>query len=161
MDKTDRLRDYGLAFLLYEQGLGVCGYELIRELFIFVKLILNSYLYIIKLYIYSKAHTQTREVTAVTGVTRVTTPPHSIPSRLPTREKKYAATRCCKIQHTGYPGYRGYPTLWFERRNAVYRTLNTRHATDRHATRNNYCFSPVNVITLQAGYEWEVLSVEC
>ena len=44
MDKTDRLRDYGLAFLLYEQGLGVCGYELIRELFIFVKLILNSYL---------------------------------------------------------------------------------------------------------------------
>ena len=45
MDKTDRLRDYGLAFLLYEQGLGVCGYELIRELFIFVKLILNSYLY--------------------------------------------------------------------------------------------------------------------
>ena len=46
MDKTDRLRDYGLAFLLYEQGLGVCGYELIRELFIFVKLILNSYLYI-------------------------------------------------------------------------------------------------------------------
>ena len=47
MDKTDRLRDYGLAFLLYEQGLGVCGYELIRELFIFVKLILNSYLPII------------------------------------------------------------------------------------------------------------------
>ena len=46
MDKTDRLRDYGLAFLLYEQGLGVCGYELIRELFIFVKLILNSYLVI-------------------------------------------------------------------------------------------------------------------
>ena len=44
MDKTDRLRDYGLAFLLYEQGLGVCGYELIRELFIFIKLILNSYL---------------------------------------------------------------------------------------------------------------------
>ena len=44
MDKTDRLRDYGLAFLLYEQGLGVCGYELIRKLFIFVKLILNSYL---------------------------------------------------------------------------------------------------------------------
>ena len=44
MDKTNRLRDYGLAFLLYEQGLGVCGYELIRELFIFVKLILNSYL---------------------------------------------------------------------------------------------------------------------
>ena len=44
MDKTDRLRDYGLAFLLYEQGLGVWGYELIRELFIFVKLILNSYL---------------------------------------------------------------------------------------------------------------------
>ena len=46
MDKTDRLRDYGLAFLLYEHGLGVCGYELIRELFIFIKLILNSYLYI-------------------------------------------------------------------------------------------------------------------
>ena len=46
MDKTDSLRDYGLAFLLYEQGLGVWGYELIRELFIFVKLILNSYLYI-------------------------------------------------------------------------------------------------------------------
>lgn len=45
MDKTDRLRDYGLAFLLYEQGLGICGYELIRELFIFIKLILNSYLY--------------------------------------------------------------------------------------------------------------------
>ena len=44
MDKTDRLRDFGLAFLLYEQGLGVCGYELIRELFIFVKIILNSYL---------------------------------------------------------------------------------------------------------------------
>ena len=44
MDKTDRLRNYGLAFLLYEQGLGICGYELIRELFIFVKLILNSYL---------------------------------------------------------------------------------------------------------------------
>ena len=47
MDKTDRLRDYGLAFLLYEQGLGICGYELIRELFIFVKLILNSYLSIV------------------------------------------------------------------------------------------------------------------
>ena len=46
MDKTDRLRDYGLAFLLYEQGLGICGYELIRELFIFTKLILNSYLYL-------------------------------------------------------------------------------------------------------------------
>ena len=46
MDKTDRLRDYGLAFLLYEQGLGICGYELIRELFIFIKLILNSYLII-------------------------------------------------------------------------------------------------------------------
>ena len=46
MDKTDRLRDYGLAFLLYEQGLGLCGYELIRELFIFVKLILNSYLFV-------------------------------------------------------------------------------------------------------------------
>ena len=45
MDKTDRLRDYGLAFLLYEHGLGVCGYELIRELFIFIKLILNSYLH--------------------------------------------------------------------------------------------------------------------
>ena len=44
MDKTDRLWDYGLAFLLYEQGLGICGYELIRELFIFIKLILNSYL---------------------------------------------------------------------------------------------------------------------
>ena len=44
MDKTDRLRDYGLAFLLYEHGLGVSGYELIRELFIFIKLILNSYL---------------------------------------------------------------------------------------------------------------------
>ncbi len=41
MDKTDRLRDYGLAFLLYEHGLGVCGYELIRELFIFIKLILT------------------------------------------------------------------------------------------------------------------------
>jgi len=49
MDKTDRLRDYGLAFLLYEQGLGVCGYELIRELFIFVKLILNSYLQLLNL----------------------------------------------------------------------------------------------------------------
>ena len=48
MDKTDRLRDYGLAFLLYEQGLGLCGYELIRELFIFVKLILNSYLMYLK-----------------------------------------------------------------------------------------------------------------
>ena len=47
MDKTDRLRDYGLAFLLYKQGLSVCGYELIRELFIFIKLILNSYLYIL------------------------------------------------------------------------------------------------------------------
>ena len=47
MDKTDRLRDYGLAFLLYEHGLGVCGYELIRELFIFIKLILNSYLSLI------------------------------------------------------------------------------------------------------------------
>lgn len=45
MDKTDRLRDYGLAFLLYKQGLSVCGYELIRELFIFIKLILNSYLF--------------------------------------------------------------------------------------------------------------------
>ena len=50
MDKTDRLRDYGLAFLLYEQGLGICGYELIRELFIFVKLILNSYLLFSLLY---------------------------------------------------------------------------------------------------------------
>ena len=49
MDKTDRLRDYGLAFLLYEQGLGVCGYELIRELFIFIKLILNSYLIMLNL----------------------------------------------------------------------------------------------------------------
>lgn len=47
MDKTDRLRDYGLAFLLYKQGLSVCGYELIRELFIFIKLILNSYLRLI------------------------------------------------------------------------------------------------------------------
>ena len=54
MDKTDRLRDYGLAFLLYEQGLGVCGYELIRELFIFVKLILNSYLLIIKNALWSR-----------------------------------------------------------------------------------------------------------
>ena len=53
MDKTDRLRDYGLAFLLYEQGLGICGYELIRELFIFVKLILNSYL---MMYIAMKDH---------------------------------------------------------------------------------------------------------
>ena len=52
MDKTDRLRDYGLAFLLYEQGLGVCGYELIRELFIFIKLILNSYLIDNNIYIY-------------------------------------------------------------------------------------------------------------
>ena len=54
MDKTDRLRDYGLAFLLYEHGLGICGYELIRELFIFIKLILNSYLYVYYtlLYIY-------------------------------------------------------------------------------------------------------------
>ena len=50
MDKTDRLRDYGLAFLLYEQGLGICGYELIRELFIFIKLILNSYLLIAFMY---------------------------------------------------------------------------------------------------------------
>lgn len=50
MDKTDRLRDYGLAFLLYEQGLGICGYELIRELFIFIKLILNSYLTMKDLY---------------------------------------------------------------------------------------------------------------
>ena len=54
MDKTDRLRDYGLAFLLYEHGLGICGYELIRELFIFIKLILNSYLYIIYKYIIYK-----------------------------------------------------------------------------------------------------------
>lgn len=54
MDKTDRLRDYGLAFLLYEQGLGICGYELIRELFIFIKLILNSYLtYLIDTIVYS------------------------------------------------------------------------------------------------------------
>ena len=53
MDKTDRLRDYGLAFLLYEHGLGVCGYELIRELFIFVKLILNSYLYNINAQVYT------------------------------------------------------------------------------------------------------------
>ena len=51
MDKTDRLRDYGLAFLLYEHGLGICGYELIRELFIFIKLILNSYLIEINVYI--------------------------------------------------------------------------------------------------------------
>ena len=51
MDKTDRLRDYGLAFLLYEQGLGICRYELIRELFIFIKLILNSYL---KLSVYKR-----------------------------------------------------------------------------------------------------------
>ena len=54
MDKTDRLRDYGLAFLLYEQGLGVCGYELIRELFIFVKLILNSYLIELLLHLYTE-----------------------------------------------------------------------------------------------------------
>ena len=54
MDKTDRLRDYGLAFLLYEHGLGVCGYELIRELFIFIKLILNSYL--IMRFIYSQKY---------------------------------------------------------------------------------------------------------
>ena len=32
-------------FRLYKQGLSVCGYELIRELFIFIKLILNSYLF--------------------------------------------------------------------------------------------------------------------
>ena len=51
MDKTDRLRDYGLAFLLYEQGLGICGYELIRELFIFIKLILNSYLVILFIFL--------------------------------------------------------------------------------------------------------------
>ena len=50
MDKTDRLRDYGLAFLLYEQGLGIYGYELIRELFIFIKLILNSYLFLLLKY---------------------------------------------------------------------------------------------------------------
>ena len=55
MDKTERLRDYGLAFLLNEQGLGLCGYELIRELFIFVKLILNSYLELKTIYINSAA----------------------------------------------------------------------------------------------------------
>lgn len=59
MDKTDRLRDYGLAFLLYEQSLGICGYELIRELFIFIKLILNSYLTLI---IYKSYHTMDREI---------------------------------------------------------------------------------------------------
>ncbi len=58
MDKTDRLRDYGLAFLLYEQGLGICGYELIRELFIFIKLILNSYL-LIKNYKLNKMNPET------------------------------------------------------------------------------------------------------
>ena len=52
MDKTDRLRNYGLAFLLYKQGLGVCGYELIRELFIFIKLILNSYLILTLLWLW-------------------------------------------------------------------------------------------------------------
>ena len=57
MDKTDRLRDYGLAFLLYEHGLGVCGYELIRELFIFIKLILNSYLEIMVTKLTIKIHT--------------------------------------------------------------------------------------------------------
>lgn len=56
MDKTDRLRDYGLAFLFYEQGLGVCGYELIRELFIFIKLILNSYLLKKNIYEYNLEH---------------------------------------------------------------------------------------------------------
>ena len=61
MDKTDRLRDYGLAFLLYEQGLGICGYELIRELFIFTKLILNSYLNILNMfkdYLYSEKNSK-------------------------------------------------------------------------------------------------------
>ena len=58
MDKTDRLRDYGLAFLLYEQGLGVCGYELIRELFIFVKLILNSYLILLFVVLVDKEEIQ-------------------------------------------------------------------------------------------------------
>ena len=61
MDKTDRLRDYGLAFLLYEHGLGVCGYELIRELFIFIKLILNSYL--IKLLIMKRQFRDLRDDT--------------------------------------------------------------------------------------------------
>lgn len=61
MDKTDRLRDYGLAFLLYAQGLGVCGYELIRE-FIFIKLILNRYLAYYKLFPLqiSKMHKSTK-----------------------------------------------------------------------------------------------------
>ena len=62
MDKTDRLRDYGLAFLLYEQGLGVCGYELIRELFIFVKLILNSYLSLHKIGSTSAKHSNKFDV---------------------------------------------------------------------------------------------------
>lgn len=62
MDKTDRLRDYGLAFLLYKQGLSVCGYELIRELFIFIKLILNSYLYIL---LYNKVREGAMQKTAV------------------------------------------------------------------------------------------------
>ncbi len=33
-----------VQMVMYEHGLGVCGYELIRELFIFIKLIFNSYL---------------------------------------------------------------------------------------------------------------------
>ena len=44
MDTTSGLRDYGLAFLLYEHGLGFCRYEFVRELFIFIKLFLNGYL---------------------------------------------------------------------------------------------------------------------
>ena len=62
MDKTDRLRDYGLAFLLYEQGLGICGYELIRELFIFIKLILNSYLDILFSFMYDLARMLTKRL---------------------------------------------------------------------------------------------------
>ena len=42
MDKTDGLRDYELAFLLYEQGLGLRGYEFIRELLIFISVPLKS-----------------------------------------------------------------------------------------------------------------------
>lgn len=44
MDKTYGLRDYGLAFLLYKQSFSFCRYKPIGELFIFMKLILNSYL---------------------------------------------------------------------------------------------------------------------
>ena len=33
-----------VQMVMYEHGLGICGYELIRELFIFIKLIFNSYL---------------------------------------------------------------------------------------------------------------------